>query len=1001
MQNDIQTVKFGFGDGVDTKTDPWQVPVGKFLSLENMVYSKSQALTKRNGLASTVIPAVSGNNQVAAFNNGLVSIGGSFQSYSPSTGTWDGNQSFTPATLSVSTLVKNNYDITSIDMAQAANGLQCTVYSAAVTFESPIVNLVLYQIIDSISGQTVVQATMINNALSNVIQGDGPRVYVVGGNFVIIYKTSTTLEYLAIPTANPSATPVTFVIDTGTAGALLIEEGTVVGGTLFQLYSRTDTNLNIAKVASNLSVFTGAIATITNTVASASIYLDAGGTNLWVSYITGPDGGGPSYKLFSSIINQSLTTLATSAFTVISISQENDLTVTCFSATANHSTSFVSYSDLTNYPIFISSTLGFENYVYTGSAITTVTALNQLSLQVNIASKAFVYNGIGYLFVACPSETQPTYFLMNQSGEVISRFAYSKAGVNLLIGQTVPLLASTVTLVGSTVLFPYLVVDVAQPVNASQSIGPFLDIVGSNLLNINLAPTNIPVAQGADNLMVGAGFTWSWDGQYLTEQDFFFYPDTVITGVNAGTGFPAGTYFYQAIYQWSDSQGNVFVSGNSVITPGVVVANSTSVTSITVEVSCLNQTYKTAFPVRINLYRASLNQPLYALVATLINNPSAQFAQYIDTSTDASILGDETIYTNGGVVPDVSPPAFYDFASYDSRMFGISAEDRNLLYFSKSLVEATPVEFSDILTYFVPPVIGTGGNTGPLYAVSPMDDKFILFKAEAIYYIVGSGPDNTGDNSQYSAPQSIASTVGTTNPNSVVLTPVGIMFQSDKGIWLVGRDLSTVYIGAPVEQFNSYVITSANVIPASTRIKFTTNQPGFILVYDYFYQQWSWDTGITGNVINSGCLYRGLLTLSDTTGIVYQETPGIYVDGASTPVEMSFITAWLALDRLQAYQRSFWFISLCRYLTAHSITWSMAYDYQDTIQSSITVVGRNDTPEQERIFLSKQKCQALQIQMQEVLTTAGAGFTMSGINLLCMAKGGWRPMPSVQTVGAP
>jgi hypothetical protein len=167
-------------------------------------------------------------------------------------------------------------------------------------------------------------------------------------------------------------------------------------------------------------------------------------------------------------------------------------------------------------------------------------------------------------------------------------------------------------------------------------------------------------------------------------------------------------------------------------------------------------------------------------------------------------------------------------------------------------------------------------------ALAPMDDKIIIFKQNAIYYINGAGPDNLGSTAvgcslgNYSQPTFITSVVGCTNQQSIVLTPRGLMFQSDKGIWLLGLDLSTEYIGAPVEAYNSSTVTSAFVIPQTNFVLFTLSS-GITLMYDYFYGQW-------GEFINvpaiSATLYQGLHTYINKFGQVFQENPGVYLDGA-------------------------------------------------------------------------------------------------------------------------
>src|SRR5208283_5242873 len=101
-------------------------------------------------------------------------------------------------------------------------------------------------------------------------------------------------------------------------------------------------------------------------------------------------------------------------------------------------------------------------------------------------------------------------------------------------------------------------------------------------------------------------------------------------------------------------------------------------------------------------------------------------------------------------------------------------------------------------TLYIAPSLGAQGSTGPITALAPMDGNLVIFKKNAIYYINGTGPDNTGANSQYSQPLFISSTVGCINTNSIVFTDSGLIFQSDKGLWLLGRNLSVQYIGAAV-----------------------------------------------------------------------------------------------------------------------------------------------------------------------------------------------------------
>ena len=82
-----QTVVFNFSQGLDTKADPWQIPLGKFLSLENSVFTTSGQLKKRNGYGA--FPSPSGTpSYLTTINGNLTAIGTNIQAYSPSTDSW-------------------------------------------------------------------------------------------------------------------------------------------------------------------------------------------------------------------------------------------------------------------------------------------------------------------------------------------------------------------------------------------------------------------------------------------------------------------------------------------------------------------------------------------------------------------------------------------------------------------------------------------------------------------------------------------------------------------------------------------------------------------------------------------------------------------------------------------------------------------------------------------------------------------------------------------------
>jgi hypothetical protein len=567
----------------------------------------------------------------------------------------------------------------------------------------------------------------------------------------------------------------------------------------------------------------------------------------------------------------------------------------------------------------------------------------------------------------------------------------------------------------------------------TQSAGVYAQ-TGVNMANIEIGSDQIAASEIASNLHIGGGFLWSYDGFYPVEHNFFLWPDNVEAAWSATGGSMASkpdgststdAYWYYVTYEWADNQGNIYRSAPS-LPVFVTTTGSGSTGSVVLNIPTLRLTYKTAgvSVCKIVIYRGSVAQTTSYQVTSvnvpLKNDTTIDSITYTDTQADANILGNSILYTTGGVIEDVNAPASNIMTLFDDRLWLVDAEDPNLLWYSKQVIEATPVEMSDLFTIYVAPNIGVQGSTGPITALGAMDDKLIIFKKDAIYYINGSGPDNTGANSAYSQPIFITSTVGCTDPRSLVLMQNGLMFQSDKGIWIVGRDLSTQYIGAPVEAFNSATVQSAVNVPETTQIRFTLDT-GITLMYDYYYNQWGTFKGVPAV---SSCVYESLHTYVDQFGQVFQETPGSYLDNGS-PVLMSFTTSWVNIAGLQGFERFYFGYLLGTYYTPFKLSLQLSYDYNSSPSQNILISPDNYAANwgeeaqwgsgqpwggsvgnvfEARFFPEMQKCSSFQVTINEIYDSSlgavpGQGLSLSGMNLEIGMKKGYRTQRSSRSFG--
>ena len=410
-----------------------------------------------------------------------------------------------------------------------------------------------------------------------------------------------------------------------------------------------------------------------------------------------------------------------------------------------------------------------------------------------------------------------------------------------------------------------------------------------------------------------------------------------------------------------------------------------NVQSNVVSVDTLRLTSKvTPNNVYVVLYRTVANGTVFyrvnsANTTLTLNDPTVDNVLIYDAVSDATLVGNEQLYTTGGEVENTPLPAASVMWTYKSRLLAVSSEDGLAINFSKTIQPSTPVEFNDA---FVQRVEERDGN---VTAGIQMDDKCIVFKYNSIYTFVGDGPTANGLDNNYTLPQLISSDNGCIEKRSVVLGPNGVYYQSAKGIYLLDRSLSVHYIGAGVEAYNSYTVTSAKVITNVNQVRFTMSN-GVMLVHDYVVDQWSVFTGL--NAIDS-TIYQNLHTYIGSTGTTRQETVGTYTDDGSS-VLMALKTSWLSLAGLQGFQRVRRLILLGKYFSAHTLTVSFAFDFSSSYaQTSANVVSSNPGVYQYRVPLSRQKCEALQIYIQETQSpTYGQGLSLSNLALEVGTKKG-------------
>ena len=952
--------------------------------------------------------------------------------------------------LVVQPLVRVSTSQTSPDAVIAPNGLACLCYIDNGS--------AYFQISDSSTGQQIRKRTLLSTT------GSSPRAFLISNYFIITFigdlPSAPTLQYAAIPLVNPTiATPLTGVISTDILSLVGGYDGQVINNQVVLAWAGTGSTLNTGRISQTLSIDINTPIVATSDITLISVSTDPNANIIWISYWDATTHNGTIVGLNTNLITiVAPTTIITgtvlATITSVTIISGTTSTASIFYQVVNNYSYNDSLSDTMRSDYIASVTVSAP--LVGGTA--TVGTPTPIVRSVGLASKAFVgTTGTIYMLAVYGDTTQinpldnsnqSTYFLIDSTGAIYMRLAYSNAG-GYAKNQVLP----TVSYINSQYMTPYLVTDFLATVNKATNATPnglpsnaIYTQTGINLAKFSLNTIGQQSTEIAGALHLTGGMLWEYDGIKPVEHSFHVWPENVVaTWSQTGGGIasrPSGyvatnpSYYYQFTYEWTDNAGNLQRSAPSIPIGVITTDSGSNITtgSVTINVPTLRLTYKQPFvsvpnaaitnPVRIVGYRWSVEQQVYyqftSITAPNLNDTTIDSIAIVDTLADSKILGNTVLYTTGGVIEDIATPASVASTLFNNRLFLIDAEDPNLLWYSKQVIEAVPVEMSDLLTIYVAPTTGAQGSTGPMTALAPMDDKLIIFKKDAIYYINGTGPDNTGANSTFSDPVFVTGTVGCTNPQSIVLMPNGLMFQSDKGIWLLGRDLSTTYIGAPVESYNSQPVMSATAIPGTNQVRFILSD-STTLMYDYFFNQWGTHTN---TFAISGTLYQGALTYLNKYGQIFQEVENTYIDG-TRPVLMSITTSWLNVAGLQGYERFYFLYLLGTYQSPFKLNVQLAYDYNSSATQATLITPDNQSQPwggeanwgsgqpwggttgnvfQARLFPQVQKCESFQVTINELYDpsfgqAAGQGLSLSGMNMVIGVKKGYRTQKASRSFG--
>jgi hypothetical protein len=1027
-----------FSGGIDTKTDPAQIQPGKLADLQNGIFRQTGAVGRRWGykqLGQSVIGQTTNISACAAvqpFNEELILFDGqSAYSYVQADSAWVNKGSVVSVIQSNQQIVAGNAQQLSPDFG-SLGGIEVYAWEDSR-------GGIRYSIFDSAAGTGIVSDQPLFSGMSSTARA--PKVIpFAAANCVLVFFDDGfgDIAFCKFFPSNPAlkntgadtlingsiggylhtaqASPVFYdaaLSGDGQSVHVIASVSGVVGVNKMFIAAIGPTFRALAgwPSAAQFIGFGTATGPIPNPMAICS---DGIGTNMFVGYATPANG--------STLYQVSTYTTATGGF---GGTGKGILA----SAQAIQSLSLI-YQNGTVYSLadgpaaasgYLAAQMFQRLYQANFSAQTLISIgspsvnLSIFKTSVGLASKPFQYAGHIYLNVAFQSNLQSTYFTVDINGNVVGKvFAGLCGGLVASSDYTLPECPSI-----SPGIFKYANLVKAA---ANTEAGSVVALLGVNTTKLDFFDSNQFLGASINgSLYIVGGVLQQYEGANFVELGFNIYPENIALATTGGGSQSAGVYNYCVTYEWNDNNDRTDISTPSVATSITLTAGQ----AVQITVPTLKLTKKNQ--VKIVIYRTAANGVdlfrVTSAIAPFYNDPTQDFLVFTDVLSDVSIQGNGAMYTqplatgSNPIVPNSAPPACSLIATYATRLFIAGLDDPYTIWYSQQTLANSPMQFSSLLT------LTTDPDGGPITALARMDANLFIFKSNAIFYITGQGPTPTGDSNDLGVPIAIPSgEVGCVSANSIVLTPVGLLFQSANGIYLLDRGLNVSYKGAPVEKFNNLTITSATLVP-NQWVVFTTTT-GIALVYDYYYDQWS--TFTNHNAIDSA-LYLGssdMFVFAQPNGQVFEQSQKNFSD-AGQPIPFSLTTAPITFAGLQGYQRTYHAFLLGTYKGPHSLAVGAAYDYDQTFTNLAPIpvdqilgsssfgstspfgadavfggMAQGQGVYQFRVDLLR-KCQAVQLQITDSQAAPGnEGFSLSALTLVVGVKKGGNKVPAVKQIGA-
>jgi hypothetical protein len=380
-----------------------------------------------------------------------------------------------------------------------------------------------------------------------------------------------------------------------------------------------------------------------------------------------------------------------------------------------------------------------------------------------------------------------------------------------------------------------------------------------------------------------------------------------------------------------------------------------------------------------NIYRTELNGSILYFDQSMLPSDT-----YKDIDPDNNVDTSRPLASSSGELPAAIAPSPRASCMWKSRIAILPADNSREIWYTG------PIQDGEFPTFRIGLNISIPQAESDLTAIISMDGVLYAFTKNQVFTIYGDPAGATGENSTLSNPEIRFNGVGCRDPHSLVLTPKGIVFHSEKGFYLILRNQELVYIGDGPFEDRARTVLGHHIDSEQGEVSFlfedldtaidpnTVDQYNILWTYDYVHNEWYRAARLAGT--NDAATH--ISSANDQLLMVAESF--LYYPTTTYENVTSYTSPWIRLGSIQGYQRLYNILLKVEnaFISSRTYIIDLYTDYSDTAVYTWNFAGSTLTSNNGTIKLSspKQKCEAFKIRIYtEQASNPASSFTLQGI----------------------